>query len=68
MAQCGYQLTSHSVGSNPDEATVEVARSRRSDSGERCKVKSKGGGELREGTPVRFVLNRLFRPLRPHQL
>ena len=23
---------------------------------------------MREGTPVRFVLKRLFRPLRPHQL
>ena len=23
---------------------------------------------MREGTPVRFVLNRLFRPLKPHQL
>ena len=23
---------------------------------------------MREGTPVRFVLNRLFRPHRPHQL
>ena len=31
------------------------------------KNKSKGGGEMREGTPVRFVLNRLFRPLKPHQ-
>ena len=51
-----------------------VACSRRSDSGERCEVKgarknkSEGGGEVREGTPVRFVLNRLIRPLRPHQL
>ena len=51
-----------------------LACSRRSDSGERCKVKrsaknkSEGGGEVREGTPVRFVLNRLFRPRRPHQL
>ena len=32
------------------------------------KNKSEGGGEVREGTPVRFVLNRLFRPFRPHQL
>ena len=32
------------------------------------KNKSEGGGEVRKGTPVRFVLNRLFRPLRPHQL
>ena len=55
---------------------VDVACSRRSDSGERCEVfkkgarknKSEGGGEVREGTPVSFVLNRLFRPLRPHQL
>ena len=51
-----------------------LACSRRSDSGERCEVKgarknkSEGGGEVREGTPVRFVLNRLIRPLRPHQL
>ena len=51
-----------------------VACSRRSDSGERCEVKgarknkSEGGGEVREGTPVRFILNRLIRPLRPHQL
>ena len=27
-----------------------------------------GGGEVREETPVRFVLNRLIRPLRPRQL
>ena len=52
----------------------KLACSRRSDSGERCEVKgarknkSEGGGEVREGTPVRFVLNRLIRPLRPHQL
>ena len=32
------------------------------------KNKGEGGGEVREGTPVRFVLNRLFRPVRPHQL
>ena len=32
------------------------------------KSKSEGGGEVREGTPVRFVLNRLFRSHRPHQL
>ena len=56
------------------EALQSVACSRRSDSGERCEVKrsaknkSKGGGEVREGMPVRFVLNRLIRPLRPHQL
>ena len=36
---------------------------------EREKIKAReGGGEVREGTPVRFVLNRLIRPLRPRQL
>ena len=32
------------------------------------KNKNEGRGEVREGTPVRFVLNRLSRPVRPHQL
>ena len=32
------------------------------------KNKSEGVGEVREGTPVRFVLNRLIHPLRPRQL
>ena len=32
------------------------------------KNKSEGVGEMREGTPVRFVLNRLIRPLIPRQL
>ena len=53
---------------------LRLACSRLSDSGERCEVKgarknkSEGGGEVREGTPVILVLNRLIRPLRPHQL
>ena len=49
------------------ERALEIVGSGAKKKGAR-KNKSEGGGEVREGTPVRFVLNRLIRPLRPRQL